>query len=70
MLKLSKYQKMVSYIICNFKVDRKSVVELEEFLKQYIKDNKVISVCELNGFKFFCINYIYFYNKLFRFFFI
>lgn len=56
---------MVSYIICNFKVDRKSVVELEEFLKQYIKDNKVISVCELNGFKFFCINYIYFYNKWF-----
>lgn len=70
MLKLSKYQKMVSYIICNFKVDRKSVVELEEFLKQYIKDNKVISVCELNGFKFFCINYIYFYNKWFKFFFI
>lgn len=56
---------MVSYIICNFKVDRKSVVELEEFLKQYIKDNKVISVCELNGFKFFFINYIYFYNKWF-----
>lgn len=65
MLKLSKYQKMVSYIICKFNVDRKSVVELEVFLKQYIKDNKVISVCEINGFKFFFINYIYFYNKWF-----
>lgn len=58
---------MVSYIICKFNVDRKSVVELEVFLKQYIKDNnlKVISVCEINGFKFFFINYIYFYNKWF-----
>lgn len=56
---------MVSYIICNFKVERKSVVELEVFLKQYIKDNKVINVCEINGFKFFFINYIYFNNKWF-----